>query len=79
MLLTKRTEHGENIKVESNLSDSDNDARVQNSQKRKGKSSRIKPVGFKEEYFNKLRLPSCEVFMYLFSEGKKSSGELAPS
>lgn len=36
-LLTKRTEHVENLKMESNLSDSDNDIRVQDSQKRKGK------------------------------------------
>lgn len=43
------------------------------------KSSRIKRVGFKEEYFNKLRLPSHDVFICLFSEGKKSSGELALS
>lgn len=43
------------------------------------KSSRIKPVGFQEEYFNNLRLPFHEVFIYLFSEGKKSSGKLALS
>lgn len=78
--MTKKIGHVENIKVEGNLNDSDNDIRVQDSQKKEGKKSRrIKTVGFKEEYFNKLRLPSHVVFIYLFSEGKKSSGELALS
>lgn len=46
--------------------------------KRRGKEQQNKTRG-PQGGILQLRLPSQEVFIYLFSEGKKSSGELALS